>query len=165
LEDPTFKIQERFTDVSSNCGQASVSTGVAFRDTDKPIIQISIQRATGETSLNEVNRCPVNFYVDGDALTFESVNLTSSNIDVIVESDRVRIKVRSGFQYDIRPAFNYKYLSTSFLQHTDTYVTLDVVVRESESFGCHIMVQVALPGGFRDGETLLGLLGTPNEDT
>jgi hypothetical protein len=27
------------------------------------------------------------------------------------------------------------------------------------------MVQVALPGGFRDGETLLGLLGTPNEDT
>jgi hypothetical protein len=43
-------------------------------------------------------------------------------------------------------------------------VTLDVVVRESASFGCHIMVQVALPGGFRDGETLLGLLGTPNDD-
>jgi hypothetical protein len=49
-------------------------------------------------------------------------------------------------------------------QHTDTYVTLDVVVRASDSFGCHIMVQVALPGSFRDGETLLGLLGTPNED-
>jgi hypothetical protein len=68
-------------------------------------------------------------------------------------------------QHEIRPAFTYQYLSASFLQHTDTYVTLDVVVRESASFGCHIMVQVALPGGFREGETLIGLLGTPNEDT
>jgi hypothetical protein len=95
LEDPTFKIQERFTDVSSECGQASVSTGVAFRDTDKPVIQISIQR-TGGTSLNEVNGCPVDFYVYEDALAFEDIDLTSSNIDVIVENDRVRIKVRSG---------------------------------------------------------------------
>jgi hypothetical protein len=78
--------------VESTCSQASVSTGVAFRDTDKPVVQISTPRAGG-TSFNEVNRCPVDFYVDGNALTFGSTNLTSSNINVIVESDRVRIKV------------------------------------------------------------------------
>jgi hypothetical protein len=82
--------------VESTCGQASVSTGVAFRDTGKPIVQISTPR-TGGTSLNDVNGCPVDFYVDGDALAIESTNLTSSNIDVIVESDRVRIKVCIGF--------------------------------------------------------------------
>lgn len=47
----------------------------------------------------------------------------------------------------------------------DSQVSLDVVVRLSDSFGCYIMVQLALPGGFRDGETLVGLLGTPNGDT
>jgi hypothetical protein len=73
-----------------------VSTGVAFRDTDKPVIQISALR-TGGTSLNQVNGCLVDFYVDGDALTFGSTNLTSSNIDIIVESDRVRIKVCNDF--------------------------------------------------------------------
>jgi hypothetical protein len=78
--------------VESTCGQASVSTGVAFRDTGKPIVQISTPRAGG-TSLNDVNGCPVDFYVDGDALEIGSTNLTSSNIDVIVESNRVQIKV------------------------------------------------------------------------
>jgi hypothetical protein len=73
-----------------------VSTGVAFWDTGKPVIQISTPRAGG-TSLNEVNECPIDFYVDGDALAIGSTNLTSSNIDIIVESDRVRIKVCIGF--------------------------------------------------------------------
>ncbi|KAL3787820.1 hypothetical protein ACHAWO_012292 [Cyclotella atomus] len=131
LEDPTFKIQERFTAVDTNsCGQASVSTGVAFRDTNKPVLQISTPRAGG-TSLNEVNGCPIDLYVDGEA-QYLDINLTSSH----EESDR----------------------------HTDTYVTLDAVVRASASFGCYIMVQVALPGSFGDGETLLGLLGVPYED-
>lgn len=43
LEDPAFKIQER------TCGQASVLTGVALKDKDKPVIQVSTPRA-GSTS-------------------------------------------------------------------------------------------------------------------
>jgi hypothetical protein len=93
LEDPTFKIQERFTAVNTNsCGQASVSTGVVFRDTDKPIIQISTPRAEGASSLNEVNGCPIDLYVEGEAQHLD-INLTSSNVELIQESDRVKIKV------------------------------------------------------------------------
>jgi hypothetical protein len=93
LEDPTFKIQERFTAVNTDsCGQASVSTGVAFRDTDKPVIQISTPRAEGASSLNVVNGCPVDLYVDGEA-QYLDINLTSSNIELIQESNRVKIKV------------------------------------------------------------------------
>jgi hypothetical protein len=93
LEDQTFKIQERFTAVDTNsCGQASVSTGVAFRDTDKPVVQISTPRAGGTSSLNEVNGCPIDLYVDGEA-QYLNINLTSSHIELVQENDRVKIKV------------------------------------------------------------------------
>jgi hypothetical protein len=93
LEDQTFKIQERFTAVDTNsCGQASVSTGVAFRDTDKPVVQISTPRAGGTSSLNEVNGCPIDLYVDGEA-QYLDIDLTSSNIELLQENDRVKIKV------------------------------------------------------------------------
>ena len=86
-------IQERFTAIESSCGQASVSTGVSFRDTDKPVIQISTPRSGG-ASLNEVNGCPIDFYVDGSVYTFgDDTGLSSYSIDVIVESDRVKIIV------------------------------------------------------------------------
>lgn len=88
-------IQERFTAVASTCGQASVSTGVAFRDTDKPVIQISTPRSGG-TSLNEVNGCPIDFYVGSNSYTFgDDTGLSSYSIDVTVESDRVKIMVCS----------------------------------------------------------------------
>lgn len=88
-------IQERFTAVDSTCGQASVSTGVAFRDTGKPIIQISTPRSGG-VSLNEVNGCPIDFYVDSSSFTFgDDTGLSSYSVDVIEESDRVKIMVCS----------------------------------------------------------------------
>ena len=95
LEDPTFLVQERFTAVASTCGQASVSTGVAFRNTDKPVIQISTPRSGG-TSVNEVNGCLIDFYVDGSNFAFsDDTGLSSYSIDVTVESDRVKILVCS----------------------------------------------------------------------
>jgi hypothetical protein len=141
LDDPSFKIQERFTAIeskdASTCALASVSTGVAFVDTGKPIIQISTPRS-GKTSLNTINECPIDLYVDHTAYRVGS-NLTSTGTSVTLEGmDQIKIK------------------------HEDTLVTLEVTVHKSVSFGCHIMVQVALPGSFRSGETLLGLLGTPN---
>jgi hypothetical protein len=45
---------------------------------------------------------------------------------------------------------------------TDTFLIVDVVVRLSQQFGCHVMVQVGLPDTFCFGQTLLGLLGTLN---
>lgn len=43
--------------------------------------------------MNEINGCPVDFYADGMAYSFGGVDLSSSNIEVTAESDRVRIKV------------------------------------------------------------------------
>lgn len=139
LEDSTFEIQERFSAVtSSSCSQASVSTGVVFRDGNKPIIQISTP-GYGETSLNQVNGCPIDFYID-DAASSLGVSDPGSNVLVKLDSSSQRIKII----------------------HTDTYVTVDVEISYSSVFGCFLMVQVYIPETFRSNETLVGLLGMPN---
>ena len=92
LEDPNFKIQERFTAIDSTCGQASISTGVALKDTGRPVIQVSTPRGGG-TSLNTVNDCPIDFYVDGSANGISEIDLSSSNMDITAETDRIKIKV------------------------------------------------------------------------
>ena len=92
LEDPAFKIQERFTAIDSTCGQASISTGVALKDTDKPVIQVSTPRAGG-TSSNDVNGCPMDLYVDGTASSITGIDLSSSNVNITAETDRIKIKV------------------------------------------------------------------------
>jgi hypothetical protein len=141
LEDPSFKIQERFTAIESDvgtCAQASVSTGVVVADTGKPKIQISTPRSEA-TSLNTVNDCQVDFYIDRTASVL-GTDLSSSNIEVTLDEGSNRITIK----------------------HTDTLLALNVVVGNSNSFGCHVMVSVGLPGTFRSDETLLGLLGTPN---
>lgn len=147
LDDDTFKIQERFTAVSSNsCSQASVSTGVAITDTGKPIIQISTP-GLGQTSLNDFKfgsiTCPIDFFINGVGSILGEADLSGTNVLVRREKqDTNQIKI----------------------VHTDTLLTVDVVVRLSQQFGCHIMVQVGLPDTFRVGQPLVGLLGTPNGD-
>ena len=70
LEDPSFQIQQRFTAIndSSTCTQASVSTGLAMEDTGATTIQLSTPR-NGQSSLNTINSCPINFYVNGIIMT------------------------------------------------------------------------------------------------
>ncbi len=143
LQDDTFEIQERFTKVvSSSCSQTSVSTGVVFKDGDKPLVQVSTP-GYGETSFHEVNGCPIDVFVDGVESTVDSINLGSNVLVKFLRSDGdAHIKII----------------------HTDTHVNVKVKVDHSSIFGCFLMVQVYLPDSFRDDETLLGLLGTPNGD-
>ena len=157
LEDDTFKIQERFTAVSTDtCSQASVSTGVAVTDTGKPTIQISTP-GLGETSLNTINGCPVDFFVDGTASVIGRADLSGSNVVV---------KMFFG-----APSFDETRIQ---IIHTDTFLTVEVAIlpfmpssiypRWESAFGCHFTVSVGLPDTYHTGETLLGLLGTPNDD-
>ena len=69
LDDPSFQIQERFTaiDSSDSCTQTSVSTGVVIRDTNTPRFQISTPRNGSSFSLNSINSCPIDLYIDGVA--------------------------------------------------------------------------------------------------
>jgi len=151
LEDPMFQIQERFTaiDSLSNCSQVSVSTGVAIRDTNMPTVQISTPR-NNQTSLNMMadtwdanglTQCPVDFYVDGAAKTLDEdlsqyPNLAVSRLGI----HRIRVV------------------------HLDTYVSAEIRVQYSNTFGCHFFVQTFLPEAYRPGETVVGLLGTCNAD-
>ena len=97
---------------------------------------------TGQTALNTIvaggTLCPIDFYVDGVASTLGSI--LSSNI--LVDKDGPRV----------------------LLAHTDTLLKVEVTVEHSDTFGCHFLVQLAIPETFRPGETILGLLGTPNGD-
>ena len=140
LETPQFKIQERFTSVSTSilCPQASVSTGVAIAETGLPTIQVSIPR--GDSSGTEiVGFCPVNLFVASTEVQFSEGTGTDA-IKVLVSGSQILI------EYPL------------------TGLQVSAEIRRSSSFGCHLLVQVFLPFSYRRDETLLGLLGTPNRD-
>lgn len=143
LETPEFMIQERFTSVGSNlCSQASVSTGVVIKDKNVPKVQISTPRnntnSTSHSSLNTIASCPIDFYVDGIANDLSDDNIGTSSIDVFRSGSRIRVS------------------------HTASFVSIDVRIQKTASFGCHFLVQVFIPFDYRPGETILGLLGTPD---
>ena len=137
LETPSFKIQERFTSVGSNaCSQASVSTGIAVAEEGIPTVQISIPR--GDSAGSEVvGTCPVDLFVGGN-LDLLSSGTGSSDVEVSVSGQTISI-----------------FYPRSFLEVRAT-------VRTSGSFGCFFLVQVFKPFPYRQNETILGLLGTPN---
>ncbi len=140
LENPSFQIQERFTSIGSDfCSQASVSTAVAIADVDTPTIQISTPRTSVPSSLNSIGNCQIDLFVDGTEMMFGD-DIGSSKVEVALSGSRISIV------------------------HTETFVSLDIAVSESSSFGCHFLVQVFIPNVYRLGETILGLLGTPNGD-
>jgi len=138
LEDPSFQIQERFTAIGSDlCSQASVSTGVSIRDLNQTV-QISTPRSGNGTGLNMIGDCPIDFYVNQAATSFGADLGAESEATVSLSGSRINI------------------------EYTQTFVSMDVTVRESSSFGCHFLVQVSMPTTYRTNETILGLLGTPN---
>lgn len=141
LEDSRFKIQEKFTSVNGSnvCSQASVSTGIVVQEVGLPTIQLSVP--TGDSTGANVlpNGCPIDFFLNG------------SQRDLMLGSDNPLVQVQS-FSNDIR------------IVHRDTDLEIAVSIRQSSAFGCFFLVQVFLPLDYRLGETLLGLLGTPNDN-
>ncbi|KAL7577445.1 hypothetical protein ACA910_004729 [Epithemia clementina (nom. ined.)] len=141
LESSTeFMIQERFTAVNSNiCSQASVSTGLAIEN-DSVRVQISTPRVGGGSgSLNSIASCPIDFYVGG----------VSQEFGHDLGTDAVTVSVSS---------------TTAVIEFTNSFVSVSLIVRQTNSFGCHFLVQVFIPTRFRSNETVLGLLATPNGD-
>lgn len=149
LETPAFKIQERFTSVGSGiCSQASVSTAVAISEVDIPTVQLSIPRLIEENRETEettmVNDCPVDLYVDSIKLirwtASDAQNLYDIGIDISVAGSVITVK------------------------NTMTGVRSDIAVRNSAAFGCFFTMQHFLPRNYRPSDTLVGLLGTPNDN-
>jgi len=142
LQTPAFAIQERFESVGSNvCSQASVSTGVVINEPGIPKVQISIGHEddvinTGSLSVVG-NECPINVYVDG------SIQESVASLEDL--NDQVTISWPS-----LRIFFPF------------TGVQVRPTIRYSPSFGCHFTLQVFIPFVYRSDETILGLLGTPN---
>ena len=89
-EDLSFQVQERFTaiDDASTCTQSSVSTGIVAQDPGAPTIQISTPRS-GQPSLNTLNSCPIDFYVNGVPMTLplEGESVTYDNTGTVVASN------------------------------------------------------------------------------
>ncbi|GFH50342.1 hypothetical protein CTEN210_06818 [Chaetoceros tenuissimus] len=141
LESPEFMIQERFTAVgssSTSCSQASASTGFAIADVNVPTVQVSTPRhGTSSTTLNMIDSCPIDVYVNGIAVRIE-------------DDHGPDIRIRSWGSF-IR------------VTHSSSGVIVQARVRDSPSFGCVFLTQVFLPSTYRVGETILGLLGTPND--
>jgi len=138
---PAFSVQERFTAVGGTCAQASVSTGAALQDAGIASVQLSTPREVGATAMNSVNTgstvCPIDFYHGGVLKTLTD-DLQDSDIDVSVMGPTIRVT------------------------HVQSDLHIEVTVQHSHNFGCHFLTQVYLPIGYRQGETLMGLLGTPN---
>lgn len=146
LENPEFRIQERFISVASDqCSQASVSTAVVIQEEGLPPIQISIPRGMDTSGSQEVSAvggggmmCPVDLFMSGTMSPLSEGVPGNPNVTVTVTGARIRI----------------------FFPFTGVQVRS--TIRFSTKFGCHLTVQVFIPFDYRSSETLLGLLGTPN---
>ncbi len=147
LQTPGFKVQERFHPVTPANFHASVSTGVVFQDVGMPKVEFSTPRGNinqgqgngnNSPALNQVGNCGIDLYVDGIAKLF--TDDLGAGIDFFQDAANSRYRIK----------------------HTATELSLDITVEESTKFGCNFLVQVFLPSGYRSGETILGLLGTPN---
>lgn len=138
LEDSSFVIQERFTNAGSNaCSQASVSTGIAIREVDLPMIQVSIPRSGLAATNTLLNGCPIDLLIDGRP-TDLSTGFSDPKVEVSATSNSIRVV------------------------YPETGLEISTSVRISSSFGCFFLVQIFLPFDYRQGETLIGLLGKPN---
>lgn len=140
LETPGFRIQERFTSVGGSglCSQASVSTGIVVGEIGLPTIQVSIPDGAVTDPSGTIGACPVDLYEDGqreDLLTYAG----PPGIALSISGSRITVSYPS------------------------TGVQVHLQLRESSSFGCFLLVQVFLPITYRSNETVLGLLGTPND--
>lgn len=137
VETPEFRIQELFTDIgSSACSQASVSTGIVVNEPGLQRVQVSIPRGNS-TGASLVGPCPVDLFLDG-ALGNLLSGTGDSNIQVTVSGRRITLR----FPY--------------------TGVELYATVSSSPDFGCFFQVQVLIPYEYRNDETIVGLLGTPD---
>lgn len=140
LETPELMVQQRFTSVSSEeCSQASVTTGIAFQDVSVPKVELSIPQNPSSMTPNWIDGCPIDFLIDG-AVTLFNQTLPSGILLAQAGSSVGILHLASGFRVEAR-------------------------VRDSDSFGCHFLTSVMIPTDFHEGETLIGLMGTPNGDS
>jgi len=142
LENPDFKIQERFSSVTSgSCSQASISTAIAIQEPGIGLFQLSIPKTTNLTEPQStvdtgLALCPVDFLIDGNRAPLGPQ--TNTEIELSISGPRLQLT----------------FLSTG--------VQIRSTITFSTTFGCHMAQQVFIPFTYRSGETLLGLLGTPN---
>jgi surface protein len=133
LENPEFRIQERFTSAdSTTCAQASVSTGIAVNEQGLPTIQLSLPRGDGMGGA-----CPVDLFANG---ILQPLGSESGIEDIIIAISGARVSIR----YPL------------------TGMQVQATIHFSPSFGCFFRTQVFLPFSYRPGETIVGLLGKPN---
>ena len=142
IENPSFQIQEQFTRINSTsmCSQTSVSTGIAIADEGMPTVQISTPR-TGGSSLNTVNSCPIDLYINGVAVSFLDYpdNHTGT------------------------PNMTIAWHDNSFFLGNRNIV--NIWIKNSATFGCYLMTEVVVFNAYRPDDTILGLLGTCNLDS
>ncbi|KAL3918506.1 MAG: hypothetical protein SGILL_004205, partial [Bacillariaceae sp.] len=130
----TFEIQARLESAGDNLGAPAVTTGVVVNDQDKPRVQVSIASEPSPTTV-DVNSCPVQLYVDGVPL---SINDGTGTLDA-----KVRVVE-----------------DTVILEYYATNVRLDMRVQYFRR--CLFSVTYLL-ADCKSPETLIGLLGSPNE--
>jgi von Willebrand factor type D domain len=139
LETPAFRIQERFTAIGSDvCSQASVSTGIAVAEVGFSTVQVSIPRGD-TTGSNFIWNCPVDLFVGGQQTTLTQ-GTGLEGVQVTISGSDVTITYPS------------------------TGLRVRASIRSSATFGCFFLAQVFLPFSYRPAETILGLLGTPNNN-
>lgn len=138
-----FEIQQRFTSVGSQvCAQASVSTAIVVREENLPLFQLSLPRGNASSEMPS------------------AISVTGCSIDMIV--DRViQAQPTSTGSPDIVVSVSNRLVAVSFLT---TGVVIRLTVRNSVNFGCFFTVQVEIPRNHPFVDSIVGLLGTPNDD-
>jgi len=132
---------------------ASVTTGIAIRDEGYPTIQFSLAERA-ESNVVMINNCPLQIYIDGMLQTSMTEAVLNGGVDV--DNGRVRIQASRWGR----------------LEYPEHRLSLNFGIDRSTAFGCFLFGEsldypisyggaVTPRPGYRSGERLYGLFGSP----
>ena len=161
LEDPSFHVQARYTSFDSDPDKLStVTRSLAIAEKDAPRIQLT-------TPFNFDLECPVDLFVDGkllsDILNPEQHIDVTNFVDLVTGSETKSVIVR-------RIVDNQRIGRTGTFDNVEKVIIyypmtgLQFIVERAQftTYGCFLSVKLCMPGDYRKGESLVGLMGTPD---
>ena len=137
--DQSFEVQGRFTELHDAPVSRILAVAIS-EEAETPVIQLSFpENPSVETG--KVGVCPLDLYVDGIRRNVLSGSGQDHAVEVTVSNGRVDVLYES----------------------SGAVVSVDVMA--SSAYGCYLNVFVGLPDANPSLSNIIGLMGTPNNET
>lgn len=115
----TFEIQARTEAAGNGPGAPAVTTAIVVHEDSKknlPVVQVSMALSEDSDSAVVINKCPVQLFVDGEALDITAgtgvsgIDLKVKKSDILIEYKETKLKLRLKVKFYRRCLFSVDYI-------------------------------------------------------